>query len=301
MPPPVTNPTSATPIFSIKPGGSLFPSALEKISDPPHRLYGRGDRDLLDWEPKVAVIGSRSPTEYGRKMVLEIAGELAQAGVCVVSGLALGTDGLAHQAALEAGGKTIAVLGTAIDELRPATNRALAEKILANGLILSEYAPGTPGKKGYFSLRNRIISGLARAVLIVEAAIPSGTLVTANYAIEQDRALFVVPGRVDSPKSAGTLKLLREGGRLVRSATDILEDLDLKSAAERGFENRKPNQYNGVPEEGSILGYLGAEPVSMEELIAVSGLPVAELSQALMEFEIEGRVRKLPGPSFVRG
>lgn len=291
-----------------------FPRELISIPDAPEVLYGRGDPTLLTWEPKIAVIGSRHPTDYGIRVAQNISRDLARVGVCVVSGLARGIDGMAHEAALAVHGKTIAVLGTAIDELYPACNRSLGKEIIAKGLILSEHAAGTEWRTWYFSARNRIISGLSRALVIVEAAAQSGTLITADYALKQGREVFVVPGPVDSKNSQGTLALLRNGARPVRSAADILEDLDLVGERLPAFENKKPNEYNRIPpaterggsaeqfggKDGSILGSLGTDPVHIDHLIDATGLPHGEMSQALLDLEIAGDIKKLPGQYYVR-
>lgn len=276
-----------------------FPTCLRDIPSAPSGLYLRGDPQLLAWEPKVAVIGSRHPSEYGRRVVRQLTAELAQAGVCVVSGLALGIDGLAHQAALEVGGKTIAVLGTPIDQLSPASNRALGEAVIAQGLVVSEYGPKVGTQSWQFAARNRLISGLARAVVIVEAGLKSGTLITTQYALQQGREVFALPGPVDAATSAGTLQLIRDGARCVRSAADVLADLGLTPQIRPVTDTVTPQNYR--KKRHPLLDCLAADPVHMDNLLEKSGLTPAALSQTLLELELAGQVRKLPGHYYVKG
>ena len=275
-----------------------FPPQLKEISSPPAQLFCRGDKDLLRWEPKIAVIGTRNPTPYGISLAREIAGDLAKAQVCVVSGLALGIDAVAHEAALEAGGKTIAVLGSDIGNITPARNRGLGARIIEHGLVVSEYGNGLKTQSWHFAARNRLISGLARAVVIIEAAERSGTLITAQWALDQGREVFALPGPVNARQSAGTLQLIREGARLIRSGEDILGDLGLRSVGQLPFS--EVNAYNHSGKQDPLLKYFVKGPVHMDELLEKSGMEPAALSQSLLGLELEGQIQQLPGQRFVR-
>jgi DNA processing protein len=285
-------------VLAIQKQSEIYPDSLRELRDAPNVLYLRGDSTLLSWEPKIAVIGSRDPTDYGVRVAQAIAHELARAGVCVVSGMARGIDGISHQAALDANGKTIAVLGTAIDELAPKSNLSLGLDIVGRGLVISEYAPKTHLRNWNFTARNRLISGLSRAVVIVEAAEQSGTLGTAKWALDQGREVFAVPGPVDSEKSIGTLQLLRDGARCVRSGADILADLGLETLPQLSID--PVTAYNHDENQDPILKYLGSGPIHMDILLEKSGLNPSELSQVLLKLEIAGSVRKLPGQRYVR-
>ena len=277
-----------------------LPDCLQAIPDPPAKLFIRGDAALLQREPKIGVIGSREPSDYGRRLAAEVGAELASAGAVVVSGLARGIDGLSQQAVVEAGGRTIAVLGTAIDKIHPVSNQGLGRQIEEKGLIISEYAPGTEYRSFHFAEHNRLISGLCRALVIIEAAEASGTLITARYALDQGRELFAFPGPVDSPLSAGTHHLIRSGARLVRNAADILEDLGLGSTPQLPFEKDSVSPYNDREIKDPLLACLDRNPVHVDALLDQTGLKMPELSQRLLELELKGRVRQLPGQRYVR-
>ena len=289
---------SQSPILSFSPDSPEFPAALRNIPEAPKTLYWRGNPELLTWEPKVAMVGSRTPSAYGKRIAEQIATELAQAGVCIVSGLARGIDGICHQAALEARGKTIAVLGSAIDEITPKQNLALGTQVIADGLLISEYPPGHALRNWQFVARNRLISGLSRAVIIVEAAATSGTLTTAKWALDQGREVMVLPGPADSPLSAGTLQLLRDGARCVRHATDILSDLGLK--AEPQLPIQDVSDYNHKENGDPLLLYLNEGPIHMDLLLEKTGLTPAELSRDLLRLELDGQVKQLPGQRYER-
>ena len=277
-----------------------LPPCLKEIADSPQRLFYRGHQEVLLHEPKVAVIGTRQPTSYGQKLAEQVGRALAEAGVRVVSGLARGIDGLVQRAVVAAGGETIAVLGSAIDNIRPISNRSLAEDIVRRGIIVSEYEPGLEFRHWHYPARNRIISGLSRAVVIIEAGEGSGTLITARYALDQGREVLAFPGPVDSALSAGTHALIREGARLVRNSRDILEDLGLGGALELPFEKSPVSPYNDEEINDPVLGCLSGTPLSLETLVEKSGLELAELSRLLLQEEIAGRIRQLPGPCYVR-
>jgi DNA processing protein len=288
-------------------GSAEYPAALANIPDPPHLLYIRGtleDRDAGG----VAVVGSRHCTAYGRRVAERLAGDLARAGVTVVSGLARGIDGCAHRGALQAGGRTLAVLAGGLSRIYPPEHQDLAREVEAAGALLSEAAMEMEPMAGMFPARNRIISGVSRAVVIVEAAEKSGALITARHAAEQGREVFAVPGPVDSPSSGGTLQLLRQGAKLVRHAGDILEDLDgiapLTAPAESGPAAAAPGGAEPPPGldavQRRIWEFLAGQPRHMDELARELGLGVPELSGTLMMLEMKKVVRRLPGNQYER-
>lgn len=198
-----------------------FPHALSDVASPPERLYFLGNRDVLDG-PCVSVVGTRHPTQYGQRVTKQLAIALARAGVCIVSGMALGVDGIAHRTALEQGGRTVAVLGTGIDIPYPYSHRSLYNDIVRKGLVVSEFGPGTKQFRGCFPRRNRIIAGLSEVTIIVEAGHKSGALITANYALEAGRTVAAIPGPIDSPASQGANHLLRDGAHVIASIEDVL-------------------------------------------------------------------------------
>jgi DNA processing protein len=262
-----------------------YPDMLRQIKPAPKLLYISGK---LPNGPYVAIVGSRRPTDYGRQVTYRLAGELAAAGVVIVSGLALGVDGLAHQAALEAGGVTVAVLGTAIDDIYPASNRGLARRILEKGAVVSEYGPGQSTHRGSFPARNRIISGLSLAVIVTEADASSGSLITANFALNQDRLVLAVPGNITSPRSAGPNNLLRSGAIPVTSASDVLAALDLDSPALVKAPVKADSR-----EEADILRLLGEGVHTSQDLIERTGLNAAQFANIISLMEITGKVRNL--------
>ncbi|HEX2542178.1 MAG TPA: DNA-processing protein DprA [Caldimonas sp.] len=276
-------------------GDPRFPSALLEIADPPLLLYVRGRIDMLA-RPALAIVGSRNPTAQGLENARAFASHLSHAGWAVVSGLALGVDGAAHEGALEGDGGTIAVVGTGLDRVYPARHRALAKRIATRGLLVSEFAVGTPALPPHFPVRNRIIAGLTRGTLVVEAALHSGSLITAKMAAEAGREVFAIPGSIHSPQSRGCHFLLKQGAKLVETASDILEELAPASAgsAARAVAAGPP------PAQDPVLEALGYEPMSLDELIARTGRSAAELSARLLDLELEGRVARSPGQTFQR-
>ncbi|MBI2845457.1 MAG: DNA-protecting protein DprA [Chloroflexi bacterium] len=273
-----------------------YPEKLRSIHDPPPLLYRKGELLSQDgWA--VAVVGTRSPRPYGRQIVEEIASDLARSGVTVVSGLARGIDSLAHRAALEAGGRTIAVLGSGIDVLYPEEHKPLAEAIIKQGVILSEYPLGTPPVAENFPRRNRLISGLALGTVIVEAGADSGALITADYALEQGRELFAVPGNVTSPKSRGTNKLIQEGGaKLIFSAADILEELNMTMIQEQRQAAAVLPQNET---EALVLGTLSTEPMHVDEIGRQTRLPISQVTGTLALLELKGLVRQVGGMHYI--
>ena len=274
-----------------------YPPRLREIADPPPVLYVQGALTIAD-EWSVAVVGTRRATAYGRQVVERIVGEVARAGVTIVSGLARGVDTFAHRAALAAGGRTIAVLGSGLDRLYPEENRGLAAQMVEQGAVLTEFPLGTPPDAQNFPRRNRVVSGLTLATLVVEADHKSGAMITANAAAEQGRDVFAVPGSILSPLSAGPNQLLKEGAKVVTSAADILEELHLTAVVEqRAAREQLPSD----PTEAALLGLLSHEPTHVDELTRAAGLPTAAVTSALTMLELKGLARQLGGMLYVRG
>ncbi|MCC6705909.1 MAG: DNA-protecting protein DprA [Thermomicrobiales bacterium] len=273
-----------------------YPDLLRETSAPPLVLYVLGELTPDD-ATAVSVIGSRDSTAYGREVARELGADLASAGVTVVSGLARGIDGVAHRAALDAGGRTIAVLGGSLDWIYPAEHNGLARQIANQGALISEYPTRSRPVPGNFRARNRIMAGLSIAVVIVEARIKSGTLITANYAAHYNREVFAVPGSVHSEASEGCLQLIREGATLVRNAADILTDLNLGVAP----AVREPELEAAVSEiDTAVLGALRNDSMHIDDLAAELDLPITEVATALMMLELTGRVRNLGSQHFGR-
>jgi DNA processing protein len=241
----------------------------------------------------MAVVGSRNPTAQGSDNARAFAKHLSQAGLTVVSGLALGIDGAAHDGALAGPGSTIAVMGTGADRIYPARHRALAHRIATVGLLLTEFEIGTPPLAENFPQRNRIIAGLARGTLVVEAALPSGSLSTARAAVEAGREVFAIPGSIHSPQSRGCHALIKQGAKLVESADDITSELQWKAGrpVDTAFE---------APSDSPLLEALGHEPTTLDALGARTGMSAADLNAQLLELELDGRVARLPGGLFQR-
>ncbi len=272
-----------------------YPELLGLINHPPPVLYTLGNSRMLN-KNCVAIVGSRAATSYGRRVSRKIARDLASSGVCVVSGLALGIDGEAHGGALSVQGATVGVLGCGIDVVYPRSHRHLYEQIRIQGLLVSEYPLGTPPEPFRFPARNRIIAGLSRGVVVVEASKKSGSLITVQFGLEEGREIFAVPGQVDSAKSAGAHWLVQQGASLVVSADDILEYLCLKTA----FESRnKPDDSRGMPkldaDSAALLSIIEPYPRPRDELLRCSGFSAAKLQEILLLLELEGLVEVIPG------
>lgn len=267
-----------------------YPKVLKIIKNPPQILYYRGE--LKPQESCFAVVGTRRYSNYGKDIASEIAGALSETGLTIVSGLAPGIDTFAHQAVVEKNKRTIAVLGTGVDEnsIYPKGNIGLARKILENGgCLISEYKPGTPGSKFTFPDRNRIISGLSVGVLVVEAKVKSGALITASWARKQNKKVFAVPGSIHSLNSKGPHILIKKGAKLIESANDILRELNLPSPdLERLIKGRSE-------EENLILGALKEEPLYIDKIIEKTKLSASKISSTLAILEIEGKVKNLGG------
>jgi DNA processing protein len=275
-------------------GSEEYPAALLNIHSAPTALYAEGRIDLLN-APGVAIVGSRNATVTGARDAEAIAQELSDAGLTIVSGLALGIDAAAHSGGLAGRASTIAVMGTGPDILYPRRNVKLAERISSEGCIVTEFPVGTPSVPGNFPRRNRLISGLSRGVLVVEAALGSGSLITASYALEQNRDVFAMPGSIHSTLSKGCHRLIKEGAKLVENAGDVLIDYGLAT----------PNGADPAQEEEScagdpVLEASGYAPMSIDELAMHTGLGAATLAARLTKLELEGRIEVLPGGRFRR-
>lgn len=266
-----------------------YPQRLREIEQPPPVLYLRGNLIAEDtWA--VAIVGTRRVTPYGRQVTEEIAAFLAGNGITVVSGLARGVDALAHNAALKAGGRSLAVLGSGVDRIYPPENRALAEQIIERGAVLSDYALGTPPEASNFPPRNRIISGLSMAVVVIEAGETSGALITAEFAAEQGREIFAVPGNILAPQSKGTNKLIQQGALPLLSASDIMQALNLTRIGQQKAA-RKALPTDEV--EAMLLAIIGEEPLHVDEIYNQTGLPVEKVSATLVMMELKGMVRQV--------
>ncbi|HEY8966862.1 MAG TPA: DNA-processing protein DprA [Candidatus Methylacidiphilales bacterium] len=279
----------------------LYPPSLAEIYDPPLVLYVRG-KIPARWKPGVALVGSRVTSHYGQETAKKLGYQIAYAGVPVISGLARGIDTAAHMGALAAKGPTWAVLGTGVNHIYPAENDVLAEKIVeSGGCLLSEFPLGTKPEKSNFPLRNRIVSGLSFGVLVIEAGLGSGALITAKQALEQGRQVFAVPGRIDSPHSKGCHQLLKEGARLVEEVRDILGEMEfLFPPKELPAAGSRPVPEGLAPDEAALFEALGTDEVPIDTLIAKSGLPSGKVSSTLLRLEMKRLVRQLPGKVFVR-
>lgn len=265
-----------------------YPELLKNIDEPPQVLYVRGE---IPKGPCFGIVGTRRCSAYGKRVALEIAADLGEAGLVIVSGMAQGIDTYAHKGCLEARGKTIAVLGTGIDEksLYPQENLRLSQEIIKKGgCLMSELPPGTPGYRSNFPFRNRIISGLSLGVLVVEAKMRSGSLITANWARKQQRKVFAIPGPIHAANSKGTHLLLKKGAILVESANDILKELKISRHIESKYKMKAQS-----PEEELILNVLKEEPLHIEKIIEKTGLPTQKILSMLATMEIKDQIRNL--------
>ena len=274
-------------------GDPLYPRALLETADPPLLLYAQGRIELLQ-SAAIAVVGSRNPTPQGADNARAFATHLSRAGLTVISGLALGVDAAAHEGGLAGAASTVAVVGTGLDRVYPRRNLLLAHRIAEQGLMLSEYALGTPPLPPNFPIRNRIIAGLSRGTLVVEAALQSGSLITARLANEAGRDVFAIPGSIHSPQSKGCHALIKQGAKLVDSAQDILEDLKLPNAP-AALDEAAPARA-----EDPLLAAIGFDPVTLDALVARTGWPASELNSRLLGLELDGVVARLPGQLFQR-
>jgi DNA processing protein len=273
----------------------LYPRRLKEIDQPPPVLYVRGEIRLED-EWSVAIVGTRRMTAYGRQVAEELADFLGRHGVTVISGLARGIDAIAHQSAIKAGGRTYAVMGSGVDFIYPPENRKLAEEIIHSGALISEYPLGTAPDSSNFPPRNRIISGLSQAVVVIEAGDTSGALITATFAAEQGKEVFAVPGYIHAPQSKGTNRLIQDGARPLLKVEDVLEALNLEQIQ----EYKQARLLIPADEvETNLINVLGDEMLHVDEIQVKSGLPVEKVSAALVMMELKGMVRQVGNMSYM--
>lgn len=290
-------------------GDAAYPASLLDIEDPPLVLYllgvlvnqARTAPGLI--ANSLAIVGSRNPTPQGEGNAREFARSFGSAGLCVVSGLALGIDGAAHEGALLGGGYTIAVVGTGLDRVYPKKHLALAHRIALQGMLVSEYPLGTPPMMANFPKRNRLISGLSRGTLVVEAALKSGSLITARLASEQGKEVFAIPGSIHSPQSRGCHALIKQGAKLVEVAQDVLEELQFSVTVTGALTTdlaASAHETAGEASADPLLAALGFDVVSLDALLARTGLDTAQLQVRLLELELAGEIARLPGGLFQR-
>jgi DNA processing protein len=279
-----------------------YPPLLRQLPDPPPLLYAQGRVNLLS-EPQLAMVGSRNPSASGRQTAIDFARHFGAAGLVITSGLALGIDAASHQGALDAGAGTVAVTGTGLDRVYPASHRELARAIAENGVLVSEFAIGTPPRAENFPRRNRIISGLSLGTLIVEAAVRSGSLITARLALEQGREVFAVPGSIHNPLARGCHRLIREGAKLVETAADVIDELaPLAAACTADAPASSPAEDAPVlgDEYRQLLDKMGFDEISIDRLVNNSGLTPAEVSSMLLQLEMGGHVAANQGGRYIR-
>jgi DNA processing protein len=286
-----------------------YPDRLRETRDPPPLLFVQGHSALLSG-PQIAMVGSRNPSPGGLRAAGEFAGQLASLGIGVTSGLALGIDAAAHRGALAAGGPTLAVMGTGLDRVYPASHRDLAIQIAGTGALVSEFPLGTPAARANFPRRNRIISGLCLGVLVVEAAARSGSLITASHASEQGREVFAVPGSIYNPLARGCHALIRQGARLVERVEDILEELAPQLRAQlathqsvaQGAANAETRVQSSPRDDDyrQLLAHMGFDPVGVDTLVERCGLTAQAVSSMLLILELDGEVQAQPGGNYVR-
>lgn len=279
----------------------LYPGLLKEIPGPPLLLFVRGDPGCLG-ERQLAIVGSRNPSPAGRETALELAFSASKSGLVVTSGLARGIDAAAHRGALDAGGPTIAVMATGPERIYPTIHRELAEHILEHGALVSEFPPGVVPRRRNFPSRNRIISGLAQGTLVVEAAIRSGSLITARLAGEQGREVLAVPGSVHNPMARGCHRLIRDGARLVETIADVLEELGflVRSGAPQPPSTEADNPASMSQDDLGLLESMGFDPAHPDQLIARSGLTADAVCSILFSLELQGIIEPVPGGAFVR-
>ncbi len=275
---------------------AAYPQSLLEIPDPPSVLYVRGDLAALN-RPSLSMVGSRNPTAQGARNAEQFAFALSRAGLVITSGLALGIDAAAHRGALAAQGSTVAFIGTGIDRIYPAHNRDLALEIGKKGSIVSEFPLGTAAHAANFPRRNRLISGFSRGVLVVEAAVESGSLITARLAGEQGREVFAIPGSIHSPQARGCHRLIRQGAKLVETATDVLEEIRWASVSSTPAVAAETCL---AGPQARLLSLIGFDPCSLDTLVERSGLPAEILCADLLHLELAGHIASLPGGNYQR-
>lgn len=285
-----------------------YPPLLKTIHHAPPLLYVKGNHEVLS-EPQIAIVGSRNPSRGGAETAYAFARHLAQSGLVIASGLALGIDGAAHRGALAGRGATIGVMATGIDRIYPARHRALAESILESGALVTEFPLGTEPLPELFPQRNRIISGLAYGVLVVEAAERSGSLITAHYAMDQAREVFAIPGSIHNPMARGCHRLIRQGAKLVESVQHILEELAPQLSDRLRMETRaddapqeRPAEFDAQldPDYRNLLRLIDYDPVTIDQMVERSGLPARSISSMLLILELQGLIRAESGGRYCR-
>ena len=288
-------------VSAISTGDVRFPAALAAIHDPPHTLWVKGEIDAL-LAPSVAIVGSRAASPYALEVARQLGADLARRHITVISGLARGVDSAAHRGALEGGGRTVAVLGCGVDVMYPPEHSALAKRIVERGALVSEFPRGTPPRRAHFPQRNRIISGLSLAVVIVEAAEGSGSLITADFALEQGRAVLAVPGNVLGGRNYGAHALLRDGAKLVECADDILEELPLGIRdLGLGIGSAKESKNANTASQDPVLRSMDdGDAYDLDEIAERSGVDRMKLLPRLLELELAGAVRRVDGGRFMR-
>lgn len=277
-----------------------YPTLLKNIYDPPPVIYIKGNKFQPN-EKTLAIVGTRKASRYGKEIAQKLAFELASLGITIVSGMALGVDTFAHQGALEAKGKTIAVFGCGVDVIYPPSNRGLSKEIETSGALVSEFPLGTGTEKGHFPRRNRIISGLSLGTIVVEGHYDSGAMITAKQALDQGREVFAVPGNVDLDQSKGPHWLIKQGAKLVESVDDVLEELNVV-IDDRRIPNSEPRTFdhsNLSPDEQKIIKVLSLEPKYIDNISVESGLSIPQVSSLLMMLEVKKVIRQFPGKKFV--
>ncbi len=277
----------------------VYPENLKNINDPPSVLYIRGSPQERD-RYAVAIVGSRRPTEYGRRVAEKLSRDLAELGITIVSGLARGIDTVAHSGSLKSGGRTIGVFASGLDRVYPPENKGLVRRIMEGGYVVSEFPPGTPPNRENFPRRNRLISGLSLAVVVVEAGAESGALITAATGLDQGREIFAVPGSILSKNSAGTNNLIKRGAKPVTSVEDIIEELAPALKGLSGYKKRKEKvwELEFTDKERDIIKIITEEPLHIDDIARRSKRPVSEVAAILLDLELKGVVRQIEGKRF---
>lgn len=277
---------------------SEFPKLLKEIPSAPYLIYTKGNY-RFNSAPMLAIVGSRKFSQYGKQAAISISRDLAKAGITIVSGMALGIDTFAHQGALESGGQTIAILGSSLEDknIGPRTNFNLSRHIIENGVLVSDYPPGTQATPQTFPARNRLMAGITLGTIVIEAALPSGTLITAKMALDFNREVFAIPGNIFSPTSQGTNNLIKQGAKIVTSVSDILEELNLKNLQE------EKNIKSVIPdsrEEEIILDILSSEPTNIDRIIKLSKINTSIVLSTLVILEMKGFIKDIGGQNYIK-
>ncbi|MGI5875207.1 MAG: DNA-processing protein DprA [Dethiobacteria bacterium] len=281
-----------------------YPQSLLNIYDPPSILYYKGDIGILNEKPCLGIVGSRRHTVYGREIAYKFASLLSNSGFAIVSGLARGIDSWSHKGAVDSGGKTVAVLGCGVDICYPPENKKLWEKIAYSGVVVSEFPPQTKPFPGNFPRRNRIISGLSLGILVVEAKENSGALITADFALEQGREVFAVPGGIGSPYSRGCHKLIKMGAKLTEKVDDILEEIAVFPSDNKhpidSLKNKEHEELEIGEDELKLLNCISYEPLLLEDISRQSGVHLTLINLLLLNLELKGLIKQMPGQYYVR-